>query len=88
MLEVASDHFTLQSMKQKLEKSYREYAIKWKTTTSQVQPPLTNREINSLFMDTFPSPYYDMLIGNTFHKFEDLLYSVKRIEDGVKREEL
>ena len=38
-----------------------------------------------MFVDTLPSPYYDMLIVNTFVDFGDLMYSVGRIEDGIKR---
>ena len=38
-----------------------------------------------MFVDTLPSPYYDMLIVNTFMEFEDLMYSVGRIEDGIKK---
>ena len=34
---------------------------------------------------TLPSPYYEMLIVNTFMEFGDLMYSVGRIEDGIKR---
>ena len=42
-------------------------------------------EENSMFVDTLPFPYYDMLIVNTFMEFEDLIYFVGRIEDGIKR---
>ena len=52
---------------------------------SMVRPPLTSREKNSMFMDTLPSPYYDMLVVNAFIEFEDLMYSVGRIEDGIKK---
>ena len=38
-----------------------------------------------MFVDTLPSPYYDMLIVNTFVEFGDLMYFVGRIEDGIKR---
>ena len=38
-----------------------------------------------MFVDTLPSPYYDMLIVNTFMEFGDLIYFVGRIEDGIKR---
>ena len=50
-----------------------------------VRPSLTSREKNSMFVDTLPPPYYDMLIVNTFVEFGDLMYSVGRIEDGIKR---
>ena len=68
----------------RLEENYKEYAIRWKNVASLVRPPFTNREKNSIFMDTLPSPYYDMLVVNTFVEFEDLMYSVGRIEDGIK----
>ena len=84
MLEVAPDHFTLQSMEKKPEENYKEYAIRWKVMASQVRPTLTHRKINFYFMDTFHSPYYGMLIDNAFLEFEDLLYVVGRIENGVK----
>ena len=85
MLETALDHFTLQSMEKKSEESYREYAIRWKAVASQVWPALTNKETNSLFVDTLHSPYYDILIGNAFHEFEDLLYFVGRIEGRINK---
>ena len=44
-----------------------------------------SREENSMFVDTLPSPYYDMLIVNTFVEFGDLMYSMGKIEDGIKR---
>ena len=84
MLDVAPDRFTLQGMEKKPEESYKEYAMRWKAVASQVQPPLTHREVNSYFVDTLPSPYYDMLVGNAFLEFGDLLYVVGRIEYGIK----
>ena len=38
-----------------------------------------------MYVDTLPFSYYDMLIVNTFMEFGDLMYSVGRIEDGIKR---
>ena len=75
-------------MKKRPDEDYRKYAVKWKNAASMVRPSLTSREENSMFVDTLPSPYYDMLIVNTFMEFEDLMYSVGRIEDGIKRERI
>ena len=50
-----------------------------------VRPPLTIRKENFMFVDTLPSLYYDMLIVNTFIEFGNLMYSVGRIEYGIKR---
>ena len=76
MLETTPDRLTLQCMKKRLEENYREYAIRWKNAASMVQPPLTSREENSMFVDTLPFPYYDMLVVNAFMEFKDLMYSV------------
>ena len=67
------------------DENYREYAIRWKNAASMVRPPLTSQKENSMFVDTLPSPYYDMLIVNTFMEFGDLMYSVGRIEDDIKK---
>ena len=85
MLETAPNHLTLQNMKKGPDKDYKEYVVRWKNMASMVRPSLTSREENSMFVDTLPSSYYDMLIVNTFMKFENLMYSVGRIEDGIKR---
>ena len=75
MLETTPDRLTFQSMKKGLEENYKEYAIRWKNAASMVHPPLTSREENSMFVDTLPSLYYDMLIVNTFVEFGDLMLS-------------
>ena len=85
MLETAPDRMTLQCMKKRPNEDYREYAVRWKNMASMVQPSFTSREENSMFVDTIPSTYYDMLIVNTFVEFGDLMYSVGRIEDRIKR---
>ena len=85
MLETAPDRLTLQCMKKRLEEIYRKYTVRWKNAASMVQPSLTNREENSMFVDTLPSPYYDMLVVNAFVEFGDWMYYVGRIEDGIRR---
>ena len=85
MLEIAPDRLTLQSMKNGLEENYREYAVRWKNVASLVRPPLTNREENSMFLDILPSPYYNMLVVSAFLEFGDLMHSVGRIENGIRR---
>ena len=72
-------------MKKRPDEDYREYAVRWKTVTSMVRPSLTSQEENSMFVDTLPSPYYDMLVINAFMEFGDLMYSLGRIEDGIKK---
>ena len=72
--------FTLQRMKKGPDEDYREYAVRWKNAASMVRLSLTSQEKNSMFVDTLPSSYYDMLVVNAFIEFGDLMYSVGRIE--------
>ena len=51
----------------------------------QIQPPLTNQEINSLFVDTLPSLYYEKLVGNVFQSYQICFFSMEIIEYGIKR---
>ena len=85
MLETTPNRMTLQCMKKRPDEDYKEYAVRWKNVASMVRPSLTSREENFVFGDTLPSPYYDMLIVNTFVEFGDLMYFVGRIKDGIKR---
>ena len=39
-------------------------------------------------MDILPFLYYDKLIDNTFSEFADLLFLIRRIEEGIKRERI
>ena len=74
MMDIAPDKLTLQGMQKGPGESYMEYAVRWKEVALQVKPSLTNREENSIFVDTLPSPYYDVLVGNVFTEFADLMF--------------
>ena len=79
ILEITLGRYALQSMRKGPEENYRGYAVRWKNAASMVLLPLTSREENSMFVDTLPSSYYDILIVNTFVEFGDLMYFVGRI---------
>ena len=38
-----------------------------------------------MFVDTLPSPYYDVLVINAFVELEDLMYFMGRIKDEIRR---
>jgi hypothetical protein len=44
----------------------REYAHRWKNKIMHVQPPLWEKEIVTLFANTFKSLYYKHLIGSSY----------------------
>ncbi|RDX73020.1 hypothetical protein CR513_47423, partial [Mucuna pruriens] len=56
---------------------------RWRELVAQVQPPITEREMVTMFIDTLPSPYYDRVVGNVASTFADVVVVGKRIELGI-----
>ena len=78
MTDIAPDQMLLQKMEKKTNETFREYAH-----TAQVQPPLTDKELNKMFLNTLKAPYYDRMIGNSNKDFLDSL-SQKNDRNGGK----
>ncbi|RDY12551.1 hypothetical protein CR513_02632, partial [Mucuna pruriens] len=58
---------------------------RWRELVAQVQPPLSEKEMVTMFIDTFPSPVYDKVVGSVATNFADLVIVGERIEFGIKR---
>ena len=84
MIESAPDRFSLQNMEKKTTKTFWEYAHKWRDLVAQVQPPMTDKELNKMFLNTLKAPYYDRMIGNLNINLFDMVYVGEMIESGVK----
>ena len=84
MMDTTLDWFSLQSMEKKTTETFREYAHKWKDLATQVQPLMTNKELNKMFLNTLKAPYYDWMIGNSNTNFSDVVSVGEMIESGVK----
>ena len=51
---------------------------------AQVQPQMTNKELNKMFFNTLKAPYYDRMIENSNTNFSDMVSAGDMIESGVK----
>ena len=85
MTDTAPDRMLLQNMEKKASESFREYAHKWRDLAAQVQPPMTDKEVNKTFLNTLKAPYYDRMIGNSNKDFSDVVSAGEMIEAGVKQ---
>ncbi|XP_017972604.1 PREDICTED: uncharacterized protein LOC108661181 [Theobroma cacao] len=72
------------TMKKKQSESFKEYAQKWRDTAAQVQPPLTDKEMTVLLINTLRAPFYERLIGNATKNFTNLVLSGEIIERAIK----
>ena len=75
-------------MEKNTTKTFREYAHKWRDLAAQVQPLMTDKELNKMFLNTLKAPYYDRMIGNSNTNFSDVVYAGEMIESGVKLDKI
>ena len=55
----APDGMKLQSMCKKGHESFKEYAQRWRDLAAQVAPPMTEKEMITILVDTLPVFYYE-----------------------------
>ena len=82
MTDTTLDRMSLQNMEKKASESFREYAHKWRDLAAQVQPPMTDKEVNKMFFNTFKAPYYDRMIENSNKDFSDVVSDGEMIKAG------
>ena len=54
-------------------------------SSGPMQPPLMDKELNKMFLNTLKAPYYDWMIGNSNKYFSDVVSTGEMIEAGVKQ---
>ena len=50
-----------------------------------MQPPLTDKELNKMFLNTLKAHYYDRMIGNSNKNFSNVVSVGEMIKAGVKQ---
>ena len=79
------DRIQLQNMCKKEHESFKEYTQRWRDLAAQVTPPMMEREMITLTVDTLPVFYYEKLVGYTPSSFVDLVFTGERIKVGLRR---
>ena len=83
---MALDRNQLQSMSKREHESIKEYAQRWRDLAAQVIPPMTEREMITIMVDTLPTFYYEKLIGYMPASFADLVFVGDRLESGLRKD--
>ena len=65
--------------------SFKEYAQRWRDMAAQVAPPMVEREMITMMVDTLPVLYYEKLVGYMPSSVADLVFVGERIEVVLKR---
>ncbi|RDX77126.1 hypothetical protein CR513_42805, partial [Mucuna pruriens] len=82
---MAPDRSRLQNLSKVELEGFKDYAQRWRELVAQVKPPLTEKEMVSMFIETLPSPFYDKVVGSVASNFADLVTVGERVESGLKR---
>jgi len=82
---MAPDRTQFQNMSKKEHESFNEYAQRWRDLAAQVAPPMMEREMITMIVDTFPMFYYEKMVGYMASSFVDLFFVGKRVEVGLRR---
>jgi len=82
-IDVGPDRLSLQAMEKNNKESIREYAQRWSEVAAQVNPPMLEKEMISLFSNTFKAPYFEILVRSFAQHFTDLVIIAERIEQAI-----
>ncbi|XP_006582608.1 uncharacterized protein [Glycine max] len=86
--DMAPDRTQLQNMSKREHESFKEYAQRWRDLAAQVAPPMVEREMVTMMVDTLPIFYYEKLVGYMPSSFADLVFARERIEVGFEEREV
>ena len=72
-------------MVKKESETFKEYAQWWRDLAVQVAPPMVEREMITMMVDTLPVFYYEKLVGYMPSSFVDLVFAGERIKVELKK---
>ncbi|XP_058729013.1 uncharacterized protein LOC131601256 isoform X2 [Vicia villosa] len=82
--DLAPTRMQLQNMSMGSNESFKEYAQKWRDLAGRVKPPLTDRELVDMFMNTLTGTFYSHLLGSSSSGFTELILTGERVESGIR----
>ncbi|KAA3471270.1 hypothetical protein EPI10_016910 [Gossypium australe] len=71
-------------MEKKTNKSFRQYAQRWREVATQVQPPLLEKEMTMLFISTLKAPFINHMLESGTKSFSDIVMSGEMIDNAIR----
>ncbi|KAL4352036.1 hypothetical protein GQ457_06G009790 [Hibiscus cannabinus] len=69
-------------------KSFRQYAQRWRDVATQVQPPMLKSEVTPMFVETLNGPLYDRMLNHATEGFTDMVMNEELILAAIKSRRL
>jgi len=83
-MDMAPDRIQLQNMMKKSSETFKEYAHRWRELTVQVEPPLHEKEMTTMFIETLQTLFYEHVLGSISSNFSNIVTIGEMIEHGLK----
>ncbi|XP_050877389.1 uncharacterized protein LOC127081150 [Lathyrus oleraceus] len=64
--------------------AFLQYTQRWRELAAQVEPPLSEKEMAGIFVDTLKDPFFDRLVSSAASDFAHLVTIGDRIEKGLR----
>ena len=87
-MDFTRDRLSFQTMEKRYNESFRDYAQRWRTVATQVQPPLIKTEIIMLFLSTLQEPYYYRLMPTATGSFANMVKMGNLIDHAIKNSKI
>jgi len=84
-VDIAPDRDELRAMTQEDQETFKEYAQRWRNIAAQVKPPLDEKELTRIFLNTLSPFYYDMMVASAPNDFAEIMRMGMRLEEGVRK---
>jgi len=84
-LHLAPDRKELQAMTQNDNESFKAYAQRWRDVAAQVRPPLEEKELTEIFLETLDQFYYEHMLASPSDNFAKMMTVGMRIEEWVRK---
>jgi len=79
-MNIPPDRTSLFNLEKQDKESIKEYTLRWRDLAAQVHFPFLDKEMVTLFSNTFKASYYEHLMGSSAHQFTNIMEVTKRIE--------
>lgn len=84
--DMTPDKMQLHNMCKREHEFFKEYAQTWRELVAQVAPPMMERKMITMIVDTLSVFYYEKMVGYMPSSFVDLVFVGERIEVGLRRD--
>ncbi|KAK2398467.1 hypothetical protein QL285_048404 [Trifolium repens] len=81
---LAPDRDELRALTQREKESFKEYAQRWRELAAQIRPPLEEKELTKLFLNTLNPFYYKKMVASAPNNFTEIVAMGMRLEEGVR----